>query len=175
MAALAFQLGWLWVSCGWAVGWLWVSCGLAEGRSAAQTAIQDGGVGVGGGVGAFSRAAAPTSPSRGRATQLCPSWRTPPPSPLRDSYKAALPHPGVWAHTSPFSGQRMKLSFASEPNSVSFYLLERHEAEDPLLTPDLGGSVTISEPRLESQKPFTLLLATAEPWKMTSLRQLEII
>ena len=37
------------------------------------------------------------------------------------------------ARTAPFSDQRRKLFSASEPNSVSFYWLERHHVGGPLL------------------------------------------
>ena len=47
------------------------------------------------------------------------------------------------AGTSPFSDQRTKLSFASEPNFVSFYWLERKWAGGPLLGTNSGGSVTL--------------------------------
>ena len=41
------------------------------------------------------------------------------------------------------SFQRLKSSFASEPQSVSFYCLQQHWAEGPLLGADLGGLVTL--------------------------------
>ena len=48
------------------------------------------------------------------------------------------------APTAPFSGQRKKLFSASEPNSVSFYWLERHHVGGPLLGTNWGESVTFT-------------------------------
>ena len=77
--------------------------------------------------------------------ELCPR-----PSPLIERHKAAPPtvprgerrNSGERARTSPFFDQRIKLSFAYEPNLVSFYWYERHKAEGLFLGTDSGRSVT---------------------------------
>ena len=48
-------------------------------------------------------------------------------------------------------------------------------AGGPLLMPKLGSLVTMSEPRLERQNLLILLLATENPWKSITVRNLEII
>ena len=54
------------------------------------------------------------------------------------------------AHISPFFDQRIKLSFASEPNRVSSYWGVPHEAEELFLGTNLGGSVTQATEKVSS-------------------------
>ena len=101
---------------------------------------------------AVCRDAAPALRPGAWAAQLrLPHESSAPPTPRwQEPYKAAPPQPvgesmnsTARAHTSPFLEQRIKLSFASEPNSVSIYRLEWHRAEEPLLGTNLGGSVML--------------------------------
>ena len=93
------------------------------------------------------RCAAPRSGAR--AAQLCATCKNSTPCCCREPYEVAVStacgdslFSRAGAPTSPFFDQRIKLSFASEPNSVSFYCLQRHGPEGPLLGTSSGGSVT---------------------------------
>ena len=70
--------------------------------------------------------------------------------PLIPKYSIKQPHwepfmVSVYSITRPpvstFFAQRIKLSFASEPNLVLFYWLKQHQAEGLLLGTNSGGSV----------------------------------
>lgn len=76
------------------------------------------------------------------------------------------------AHISPFFDQRIKLSFASELNLVSFYWCVPHGAEELFLGTNLGGSAT--QAHWESQfyawvgRKLTVWWLT-EPWEESGL------
>ena len=110
------------------------------GSATHDTAIQDGG----------RRPCAEMLRSGAREHARAHPARTLPPPPLIERHKAAPPtvprgerrNSRERARTSPFFDQRLKLSFAYEPNLVSFYWYERHRAEGPFLGTDSGRSVT---------------------------------
>ena len=89
--------------------------------------------------------------SQSSTAALAPRELQPPtPSPQwGEPYRASPPIPcpkhvcsRARAPTPPFSDQRIKLSFVSEPNSVSIYWHGQHQRRGPLLGPNSKGLVT---------------------------------
>lgn len=64
-------------------------------------------------------------------------YKTAPPTACQESMRST-----AGACASPFSDQQIKLPYASELNSISFYWCEGHQAGGPLLGTDSKGSVT---------------------------------
>lgn len=75
--------------------------------------------------------------------RMRPTGKGTPPLPPQEPCKAE-PSTGRGDSVSslPFSDQRLKLSFALEPNWILFNRSERHWAGGPLLGPDSNGSIT---------------------------------